>query len=142
MIFVIVAYENVQGHTAGFMGLQVVLILVACMNVLFVTETKIEYKVLGGRKGTLIAAYVYLFGNLVISSIKLYLTAMVVFGAGYPSWANTAPNGGMVPAQKIDAVWMIFNAILPFILSYVRWKTESPLEIEIDMNPFMFSDDE
>jgi hypothetical protein len=134
LIFVIIAYENVAGHTFGFLMLQLVLIAVACLNVWFIVEAGIEYKFLGGPK-TKYVAFVYLFSNLVIGAIKIYLTTYVVLTASYPSWANTplsGRDGGMVPGQLIDYIWMIFNALIPFILSYVRSRSERPLEVTVD----------
>lgn len=76
MIFVIVAYENVQGHTAGFLGLQVALMIVAILNVYQILETKVHYSWLGGYRGTRLAASIYLALNMTVSSIKFYLVCL------------------------------------------------------------------
>ena len=144
LIFVIIAYENVAGHTFGFLMLQLVLIAVACLNVWFIVEAGIEYKFLGGPK-TKYFAFVYLFSNLVIGAIKIYLTTYVVLTASYPSWANTpfsGRDGGMVPGQLIDYIWMIFNAVIPFVLSYVRSRSERPLEVTVDFKSPCFIQEE
>jgi hypothetical protein len=84
-------YINISGHTAGFLGLQAVLIMVACTNVWFLTETKMEYGVLGGLRGTRVAAFTYLVSNLGISSIKStslelsFLAKVILIGPGNPS---------------------------------------------------------
>jgi hypothetical protein len=55
-------------------------------------EAGIEYKFLGGPK-TKYFAFVYLFLNLVISAIEIYVTTNVVLTASYPSWATTPISG-------------------------------------------------
>lgn len=134
MIFVVVAYVNVQGHTAGFLGLQVTLVLIAVTNVWYVMETRVSYNFLGGLQGTRYFSMAYLIGDLLICGIKVYLTSSVVFGSsGYPTWAlqHTAIAGKTV-GQLVDLVWMIFNALLPLVISYIRAKSERPLEFTID----------
>jgi hypothetical protein len=134
LIFVIIAYENIAGHTFGFLMLQLVLIAVACLNVWFIVEAGIEYKFLGGPR-TKYFAFVYLFLNLVIGVIKIYLTTNVLLTASYPSWAATPISGHdgcmMVPGQLIDYIWMLFNALIPFVLSYVRSRSDRPLEVTV-----------
>jgi hypothetical protein len=134
MIFVILAYVNVQGHTAGFLGLQTALAMVAITNVFYIVETKTTYGFLGGAKGTRIAALVYLYGDLVISAIKIYLTCHLVISGSYPLW-TMSPSGvlGKNFGQVIDMIWMLFNAILPLFISYVRAKSEKALVFEIDL---------
>lgn len=133
MIFVVLAYANVAGHTAGFLGLQICLVMVAILNTVFMLETKVEYDFLGGIRGTRIAAYTYIIGDLTISGIKVYLTTMVVIGAGYPEWAKSHLVSGKNVGQVVDMVWMIFNAILPVIISYIQSKSEKPLKFTIDL---------
>ena len=135
MIFVILAYENVRGHTAGFIGLQLVLMMVACLNVFYISETKIEYEFLGGRQGTRICALAYLFCALGVSAIKLYLDSNVVLGFPYPEWGLKHVGESMVVGQVVDMIWMLFNAVLPLFIAYVRARSEKPLEITIDLQP-------
>jgi hypothetical protein len=133
LIFVMIAYENVSGHTFGFLTLQITLIMTSCLNVWYIVESKMEYKWLGGPR-TPYLAWAFLFGNLVISAFKIFLTGYVVFGDGYPSWANTPISGddGVVPGQIIDYIWMIFNAVIPFIVSFLRSRCERPLIFTVD----------
>lgn len=136
LIFVAIAYINVSAHTFGFLTLQLVLIALACFNVWFIIEAKLEYKIFCGR--TKIFALLFLIGNLAISGIKVYLSAYVVILAGYPSWANTPISGKpgtIVPGQIIDSIWMIFNAIIPLVMSLVRSMSENPLELTVDFMP-------
>ena len=77
-----IAYVNMQQHM-GFLTLQLVLVAIAMLNVVFIVEAKVEYKMFCGR--TKLFALAYLFCNTVISGIKIYLTCYVVFVGGYPS---------------------------------------------------------
>lgn len=140
MIFVMLAYKDVRAHTAGFLGLQLVLMMVACLNVWYLTETKMEYSLLGGRRGTQICAIVYLVVDLTVSALKFGSDAKVVLGYGYPSWglATVSVPGHIVVGQVIDMVWMLTNAILPLVISYVRSKSEQPLQVTIDVDPPKF----
>uniref|UniRef100_A0A7S2YEE7 Uncharacterized protein n=1 Tax=Entomoneis paludosa TaxID=265537 RepID=A0A7S2YEE7_9STRA len=132
MIFVILVYEDARGHTAGFLGLQLTLMMVACLNVWYISETKLEYDILGGRRGTQIASLIYLVCDLAVSATKFWLDVHVVLGYDYPSW-GMKPVGSLVVGECVDHVWMLFNAILPLIISYVRSQKEQPLEITIDL---------
>lgn len=134
MIFIILAYVNVAGHTAGFLGLQICLIMVAMSNAIFVVETKVSYPFLGGIKGTKNVAYAYLTGDLIIGIIKVYLSGFVVLTGGYPEFAKAASGiPGRNVGQMIDLVWMIFNAILPVVISYIRSKSEAPLTFTVTL---------
>lgn len=134
MIFVMLAYVNVQGHTAGFLGLQIALVMVTVSNVYYILATNTVYDFLGGVKGTRLCARVYLVGDLLISAVKVYLTAYVVFSGSYPGWAKAASGiPGKNVGQIIDIVWMVFNAVLPVFISFMRAKTEKPLKITIDL---------
>ena len=132
MIFVILVYENARGHTAGFLGLQLTLMMVACLNVWYISETKIEYDFLGGLRGTRVCALTYLVCDLAVSATKFWLDVHVVVGYPYPSWGTTQV-GDQVVGQIVDHIWMIFNAILPLIISYVRSRNERPLEVSVDL---------
>ena len=80
MIFVILAYENVRGHTAGFVGLQLSLILVAWQNTLKIWDSNIGYSYfdfLGGGeakrvRNTKRGALVYIITQSIVSFAKLY----------------------------------------------------------------------
>jgi hypothetical protein len=141
MIFVVIAYTNVQGHTAGFLGLQIALATVAILNTAYILETGTSYSFLGEPKNTRIAAYAYIIIDLIISGIKVYLSAFIVFGWGlehgniYPTWAleSAWPSSSMVIGQVVDIIWMIFNAILPLIVSFIRSRSEPSLKFAIDL---------
>ncbi len=132
MIFVCIAYEDPSKHTAGFLGLQITLVLVAVKNVLYVIDSNEAVDFLGGMKQTKTVAIVYLIGLLIIGSIKITATIYVVQnGVGAPWTLNPSPLPGNVVGQLVDKVWMIFNAVLPLIISHVRAKNEYPLQFSI-----------
>ena len=148
MIFVVEAYSNVQGHTAGFLGLQISLVTVAIMNTAYIIETNTSYNFLGGPKGTRIAAYVYITVDVFICAWKIYLSAFIVFKWGmagdfgdvYPQWAlESAFCGDMKIGQLADIIWMICNAICPLIISWNRSKFERPLMFTIDIDKPMLA---
>ena len=132
MIFVCLAYEAVQQHTAGFLGFQVALVLVAIQNTIFILDTNIVYEPLGGIKQTRWAAGMYLFCVLFISSIKITATIYVVrFGVGAPWTLTPSPIEGFVIGRMVDIVWMFFNAILPLFIAWFRSTQDEYLKIEI-----------
>ena len=137
MVFVLLAYETMRGHTAGFLGLQLVLMMVSCLNVWYIVETKAQHSILRGQLGTQICGWIYLVLNLAVGLLKFGSDAHLVLGYGYPSWGLIPAFGGngIVVGQVVDFIWMVFNAILPLIISYVRSQSEQPLEISIDMQP-------
>merc|ERR1712038_198238 len=131
MIFVIIAYEDLSGHTAGFFGFQLTMIITAVMNTAFIIDTKAEFRWLGGRKGTLIASYTYLAMQLAISPLKLVLTAYIVFGGGAASW-STNKIGSVLVGEFIDNIWFVCNAVLPLLIAILRAMSEPPLKIAVD----------
>lgn len=138
MIFIVLAYTDVRGHTAGFLGLQIMLTLNSIINVWYILDTGVYYRWLGGLEGTRIAFYIYLYCNYAIMAIKLYLTAFVVFSFGgpdviYPAWAKQEFIFGKVVGEIIDLVWMFFYAIMPLIVSYIRKDTEPKIFVNLKM---------
>ena len=132
MIFVCIAYENVKQHTAGFLGLQVALMLVAIQNTLYVWDSNECLNFLGTIRNTRIAGIAYLIGDLAISSVKITATIYVVKegkGAAWTLEPSFVP--GQCVGELVDKVWMIFNAVIPLIISYNRAKSEYPLDIAI-----------
>lgn len=134
MIFVCLAYSSVRAHTAGFLGLQVALILVAMHNVMFVWESNIAYKQLGGDDGGLAntrrAAVTYLVLDATISIIKVSATIYAVatgHGAAWTMVDTSIPNFKV--GRIVDVIWMIFNAVIPLCLSYFRSKNDTPINI-------------
>ena len=130
MIFVCIAYENVQQHTAGFLGLQVVLILVAVQNVLYIIDADVSYEFLGGIKRTRQVAITYLVLLLVISAVKVSATIFIVANGYGADWTRrkTAIEG-VVSGQIVDWIWMVFNAVLPLGISIVRQRADPPMTV-------------
>jgi len=128
MIFVCIAYEDVSQHTAGFLGLQISLLLIAIQHTLFIIDSNISYDFLGGKRNTRIAAVSYLVGLLAISPPKIASTIYVVLYGHGASWtlANSAVPG-LVIGQTLDLIWMIFNGVLPLFIAYIRFRNESKL---------------
>lgn len=132
MIFVVLAYQDISGHTAGFLCMQITLILVAIMNTFFILDTKTEVTWLGGRIGTSIAVIIYLTLNLVIGPVKLYLTGVVVFQGQIAPWSLNKV-GGVYAGEVVDNLWFVCNAVFPLIVAIFRWLSEKPLKIIIDL---------
>lgn len=134
MIFVVIAYQDLSGHTAGFFCLQLTLILTAIMNTWFIIDTKTSFSWLGGQKGTTAVAVAYLVCNLCISPVKLYLTAEIVFKGAPAAWSLNQV-GSSYAGEVVDNVWFVFNAILPLIVAFVRMFSEQPLTLTLDALP-------
>jgi len=129
---------RLRGHTAGFLGLQITLIIVAMLNVYFMIDSKAEYAWLGGRKGTMAVATIYIVLNLIISPIKLYLTCNIVFYSLPAPWSlNTI--GGAYIGQDVDTIWFIFNAVIPLLVGFLRAFSEPSITITIDVAPSNYS---
>lgn len=144
-IFVNLAYDRVEWHTAGFLGLQTALLLVALGNSYFIYDTNTAYESVGGLKGTRTLIVLYLIGNILISIPKIVATVYIVFlgdgeGPGWYKLPTFVP--GMVVGRVIDMIWMLFNAIIPLFIAYFRSKNEVPIKIVFSQEaaPYMLED--
>ena len=131
MIFVAIAYIDVKQHTAGFWGLQLALIMVAIHNCLFILVSGISYNWLGGRQGTKYACIAYLVCDILISCFKVAANTHIVRFGFSAQWTQTQLWEGTVAGQVVDSLWMLFNGIIPAILSFLRSRSETSLEIII-----------
>lgn len=133
MIFVCIAYENLQQHTAGFLGMQIALLLVAVMNVCYIIVTKQEYPSSFGISPQLATkiAFVYLVINGLVSLVKIYGTVVIVFGKRTPHYFFWTTFLGLDLGQVIDLIWMLMNAILPLIIAYVRSVDEENVTVTV-----------
>ena len=135
MIFVCIAYEQPSQHTAGFLGLQVALILVAIQNTMYIIMIGQSYPTLGlSASSTALLAKIYLFLLSCISAVKVAATVYIVMyaiGPDFYRWESPIPD--MVVGQIVDTIWMLFNAVLPMFIAVVRMNNEDPLTIEISM---------
>jgi len=139
MAFVVLSYQNLAGHTAGFFGLQLTLVMVTVMNTYFIIDSKAEYAFLGGRKGTLYIARIYLSCNLIISPLKLFLTGYVILHSQPVGWSINNKVGESNPGRVVDTIWFVFNAILPLAVALLRAFSEPCLNIVVDVPPSNWS---
>lgn len=133
MIFVIVAYEDVRGHTAGFLGLQVALLVVTIMNCAYVYLTGQDYPDYGISASTAATiALTYGVVDFFVTCVKIYGTAFIVTGNGSPPayFFYDTPFGTL--GSVIDKFYMLTNAVLPPIIAYVRMTEEESIEIKVD----------
>jgi len=141
MIFTVLSYEDMSGHTAGFLGLIIALILVTIQNCIYILDSQVAYSFLGGLKGTRSAVIIYLISNLIISGYEVSILYHAVRKEEIAPWV-TQKVGPIAAIQLIDWIWMFFNAILPLFQSFVRARTERGVQITIDMKPQKYLDDE
>lgn len=135
-IFVNKASISTSHHTMGFLCLQFGLIVIALHNVLYVTLTKETYKFFGkilNADAATKLGWIYLFLNLLICIPKvgggIYI---VTHGVGPPFYLRKGifrTNLG----QDVDFVWMLFNAVLPAVIAYVRMINEEPITFDISL---------
>jgi hypothetical protein len=135
MTFVCISYESIKQHTAGFLGLQIALILVAVQNTMHVIILGESYPYLNlSTVQTTRLAKTYLVLNCLISSVKIWATTYIInHGVGPDLYKAQSGIGDLVWGRIIDIIWMIFNAILPFFISFVRMQDEAPIEFEISL---------
>jgi len=139
LIFVMLAYENVCGHTSGFLLLQIALVTTSILNTYYIIETKVQF-FLG--KHTKTVARVYIIDDVIISAFKIGFSAYIVFGLGldsngeghvYPPFAHEILFGDSKFGDVVDKMWMVFNAICPLIISYIRSRHEPALIFTLDI---------
>jgi len=143
MIFVCLAYENLSGHTAGFLGLQVALLLVAIHDIthIYLTGQSHPYINLSSEQ-TRRYAMIYFVANIIVSYFKVTATISIVMKGHGPAYYKKPFAFGLVQGQLVDHLWMIANALMPVFISYVRSKDEEPLTIEITMPEHYYDTDD
>jgi hypothetical protein len=141
MVFTVISYEDISGHSAGFLGLIIALILVTIQNCIYILDSQVAYSFLGGLKGTRSAVIVYLISNLIISGYEVSILYHAVRTGAVAPWV-THKVGPIAAIQLVDWIWMFFNAILPLFQSFVRARTERGMQITIDMKPQKYLDEE
>merc|ERR1712014_300456 len=95
----------------------------------------------GGRKGTLIVAWIYLVIQFIIAPVKLILTAYIVFGGEAASWSLNK-IGSLYVGEFVDQCWFICNAVIPLIIAMIRTLSEPSLTVEIDCPACVWSGQE
>lgn len=144
MVFVALAYENIQLHTAGFLSLQICLYIISLHNAVFIWMTKTSYEFLGGLKQTRLVAAVYLVVVVTVSLVKIGSTMHIVATGIPPAFARKYVNGndgGLVSGQLLDYIWMFLNAIIPLSISAIRCMNEFPLVIVVGQDAVYFDPD-
>ena len=137
MIFVIEAFGDVVGHTMGFLGLQLGLVLNSLHNAIYnhILGTSLD-SMAGlqwtriGTRGTRILFWCYVVLLTVVTTIKLAHT-MTLF-AGSPFVDTTTPSGARF-AQSMDLLWMLLAAVLPLSLAVAQRISEPGLQFEISI---------
>lgn len=127
MIFVVVAFEDVVGHTLGFQGLQLCLVLVSVQNALYwvVAEHTLPC---ASRATTLIIMWGYVAVLAIITFVKL--TIVLSLFAGSPVIDPTTPFGASV-SSLFDRFWLLFAAVIPFFVALLQSRVEKGLEITL-----------
>ena len=129
MIFVFIAYENVEGHTAGFLCLQFGLMLLAIQNTLYVVCSK--QNIICSVKATKQIAITYIVCNIIISAFKVAGTIHIVLNGEGAKWVLKEIVPGLYVGRVVDLIWMAFNAVIPLFIAVFRNKAEKKLRIAI-----------
>jgi len=123
--------EGALGHTMGFFGLQLSLILVALENVLFVNLTGVEYPLLGAR-GTTIASWLYFFAVTPLTLFKIYVAFTALTGHKI--------NNFELIGKTVDHMWMLLVAFMPILFAQLGRKTEAFLKITVEQDSSAWKD--
>eukprot|EP00746_Dinoflagellata_sp_MGD_P022888 gnl/MRDRNA2_/MRDRNA2_153579_c0_seq1.p1 gnl/MRDRNA2_/MRDRNA2_153579_c0~~gnl/MRDRNA2_/MRDRNA2_153579_c0_seq1.p1 ORF type:complete len:279 (+),score=2.81 gnl/MRDRNA2_/MRDRNA2_153579_c0_seq1:90-839(+) len=127
MIFVISAFMDTLGHTAGFYGLQIVLSLVASKNLAYNHAIgRFPFMNYLGLTGSRICGILYVILLIAITIIKIVHTLMIFGGA-------SGLFSGSV-ARFFDILWMMFAAVLPFFIAYSQIKQTPSIAIRMDLS--------
>lgn len=125
MIFVVKAFLNLRGHTLGFQGLMVALVLVAISNYLY-------HDAIGELAGTRKQSLAYLTALVAITLVKLVCVTAVINGTPvfdiHSVWGTRA-------LQAIDQVWMLLASVAPAILAWKSRKSTPPLVLSYGTMP-------
>lgn len=138
MVFVVKAYEDIRGHTYGFLGLQVVLCIVALKNLVYfhklhMSPVALMQKHLGmpnllGEKGQDFVGGLYVFILVGVTLFKM-IFCLTTF-AGSPI-LDSKTAGGKKIAQLADVIWMLLAAVVPFVIALVQRKHTDTLHIAL-----------
>ena len=141
MIFVVHATpDTIKGHTYGFLGLQILLCIVALKNFVYfhklhMSPLAIMQKRLGcgqllGEKGQDIVGGLYVI--LLILATAFKITFCLTLFAGNPI-IDPKPEGGSGRkiAQMADMIWMILAAVIPAITAFFQRKHTDKVHIAL-----------
>ena len=124
MVFVVIAFEDTKGHTLGFQGLQLSLVLVALQDVLFMEALQIAWPRFG-RKLTRVLHWTYFVALTVVTFLKL-LIVLTLFYASAPV-VDPKTSSGAAFCQILDRLWMLLAAVLPIALAELERRSEPGL---------------
>jgi hypothetical protein len=127
MIFVYSVEESVTGHTLGFLGLQVVLVLVALENVMLANARKEDYFHLG-RKATRVLSWTYYF---ILTPATLLKIAFAIGFLIKKPLINIHDPIQVIFIRSLDRTWLVLAAVLPFFFAIYQYRTEPHLKIRI-----------
>ena len=101
------------------------------MNIFYVVLSGQSYPSIGlSKTTTAYCAYTYLICNIALSSIKIYATTYIVFNLFSPDfYKEEFIIPGWVKGQLLVKFWMLFNAVFPIFISWVRMTNEKPITI-------------
>jgi hypothetical protein len=123
--------DGALGHTMGFFGLQLALILVALENVLFINFTQVEFRYLG-KAGTRFCGWLYVLVVIPLTLFKIYVAFTALIGRKI--------NHFMVIGRVVDLFWMVLIALMPLMFAQVGRKRSAHLKITIERDSIAWKD--
>jgi len=122
MVFVIDGFQNIQGHTIGFLGLQLLLCLISTKNLLVDRELgETPGRGLVGQKAARVLAILYVLLLCVSSALKIIHTAALLFtGSGI---FDVTTSGGVAIAKTLDYMWMVLAAVIPALIAFQQMRS-------------------
>ena len=129
MIFVVDAFKFTVGHTLGFIGLQLALVLDAVQNSLYYTALHEKRRTERWRRQRLYWIYAVLV--ILVTSTKLTLSISTF--AGSPV-IDMKSSFGPFFAKQVDRLWMFLCAVVPPFTSFIQYRIEPPVTISLHSN--------
>mmetsp|Transcript_21205 Transcript_21205/g.42316 ORF Transcript_21205/g.42316 Transcript_21205/m.42316 type:complete len:315 (+) Transcript_21205:34-978(+) len=141
MCFVIQAtVDTMPGHTMGFLGLQVVLVIVAIKNLVYfhklhkspvaVMQDSIGCHGLLSEKGQDIVGGFYVFLLVGATLFKISFSVSTFKGDAIVDAKEKGSQGQKI-AQLADVIWMLLAAVIPFIIAVFQRKHTDTLHIAL-----------
>lgn len=137
MIFVVIAFKNVIGHTLGFQGLQLALIVICLENFiggfLWGKATGKWWKLpyLTVTQTTVVAG---LYVALLVTVTIIKLTLVISIFANNPVVDSTTDSGAAF-SHAMDRMWLLLAAVCPLFIALHLRRTEPSIEITIRKLP-------
>lgn len=137
MIFVVIAWDNIIGHTLGFLGLQIGLVLVAVENyiggILWGRSTGKRWKMpFLTEDQTVVLWTLYIILLVVVTVIRLTLSFFIF--ADNPLVDNSTASGAAFSAS-MDRIWMALAAVCPIFIALFLRRTEPSIFITVSEAP-------